>query len=128
MSNPFTQFLLATGEDPDLITFVQGWDALEDLVIRIYRGEETPDEAANDFDHLKSALFTGYSRWREALKPYWQVPRIGSRPALSDPFTTILDLEKASDITGNWRIMQTLPDAREALNLFIHSRITPGEE
>lgn len=128
MSNPFTQYLLAAVEDLDLIAFVQGWDALEELVIRIYRGDETPDEAANDFDQLKSALSTGYLRWQDALKPYWQVARIEGHPALSDPFTTILALDKASDITGNWRILQTLPAAREALNLFIQGRITPGGE
>ncbi len=106
MMYSFIQFLLAAVEDPDLVALVRRWDNPEELLIRIYRGDETPGAAANDSEQLKSALFTGYSCWRDALTSYWQASRIGGRPALLDPFATALDLDKASDVTGTWQIVQ----------------------
>lgn len=37
----------------------------------------------------------------------------------TDPFQLLLDLQLPAGITGNWRAMQHLPAAREAINRYL---------
>jgi hypothetical protein len=119
--NPFTRFLLGSGrkEDQALQTFVERWDALEALVIRVFRskGAETADEA--QYQQLRPWLKDNYPRWQERWQPYWQEALVGGLPVAQDPFQRLLTAEKAADFVGDWEAMQYLPAAREALNRYI---------
>jgi len=41
---------------------------------------------------------------------------VDGRPALEDPFLWLLSYEEITEFRQNWRAMQTLPAAREAIN------------
>jgi hypothetical protein len=121
--NPFTRFLLGRGrrEDQALQAFVEQWDVLEALVIRVFRskGAETADEA--QYQQISSWLRDNYPLWQKRWQPYWQGALVGGLPAVQDPFQRLLTAEKAADFVGDWQAMQYLPAAREALNRYIQA-------
>lgn len=119
--NPFTRYLLGGGrkEDKALQTFVERWDALEGLVIRVFRNKmaETADET--EYQQLRPWLLANYPLWEDKWRPYWQETLVGRLPCESDPFQRLLTAEKAADFIGDWEAMQHLPAAREAINRYI---------
>jgi hypothetical protein len=121
--NPFTRFLLGRGEDRALRAFVERWDALEMLVIRVFRnkGPETADET--EYQELRPWLQANYPHWQEKWHPYWQEANAGGHPARQDPFERILTAENAADFANDWEAMQYLPAAREALNRYIQESV-----
>ena len=121
--NPFTRFLLGRGEDRALRAFVERWDALEMLVIRVFRnkGAETADET--EYQELRPWLQANYPHWQEKWHPYWQEAKAGGQPARQDPFERILTAENAADFANDWEAMQYLPAAREALNRYIQESV-----
>ncbi len=117
--NPFTKSLLARVTDPALIEFVQHWDDLEALIVHVYRGgQATPaDEAAHA--HLRRRLLAAWPAFEARLAAYWPRTRIGREPTQEDPLAQLLAIERAADVVDNWAAMQTLPAARETLNLLL---------
>lgn len=108
---------------PDLDEFVQHWDVLEQVMVGVYRQKMTPAEAEADFAQAWGWLRSRYGDWREALRPFWQQSKAAGAPTQTDPFQLLLDIATPQDIGGDWRAMQHLPAAREALNQYILSQV-----
>lgn len=120
--NPFTRFLQQWSDDDALAEFIAHWDELERLVVGVYREKQTPTAAAADFDRLWPWLRAHYGRWQTDLRPYWQQTKAAGAPTQTDPFQLLLDIESPQAIMGDWRAMQHLPAAREALNQYLVNR------
>jgi hypothetical protein len=99
--------------------WIARWDALEALVIRVYRGKRAAPEDEVEWSRLRPWLLKQYPAWQAALLPHWQQARLGGEPAREDPFARLLSFSRAADFTGDWSAMQTLPTAREALNRYL---------
>lgn len=119
--NPFTRFLRQWASDKDLNTFVEHCDALEALVIRVYRqGSAAPADEA-EYQALRRWLRANYASWKRPLRPY--LPQTeDSDGDVADPFLALLRAEHASAFVDNWGMMQQLPAAREALNRLVLQR------
>ncbi len=124
-SNPFSRFLGQWSQNRPFNAFVKQWDALEALVVGVYRDKISPEAAAPDFNHIWPALRQQYPQWAEALRPHWQATRAAGQPTQTDPFLLLLGVQQAADIQGNWDLMQHLPAAREAINRLL---VEMGEE
>ncbi|MGH2536149.1 MAG: hypothetical protein ACRDHL_02010 [Candidatus Promineifilaceae bacterium] len=126
MGNPYTRFLARRLKESDLNAFLGGWDEMETLVIALFRAgrAEAADEA--EYARLRARLGHLYPRWSAALEPYWRAARVAGRPAPADPFAGLLAAEGAADFVNNWRAMQFLPAAREALNQLVLERQEEG--
>ena len=120
--NPFSRFLSQWSGDGALQAFVEHWDALESIVVRVYREKVSPAEAEAEFRRVWPWLREEYGRWEAALRPLWQATKAGGKPTQVDPFRLLLAFEQPADILGDWKVMQHLPAAREALNHFVRSR------
>ncbi len=114
--NPFTRSLLHRNTNVSLQTFVARWDALEALVIRVYRNGTASTADCDEHRALRPLLLLDYQRWREPLRPCWRAARCGSKPCEEDPFEFLLRVETPARFVGSWEHMQALPAAREALN------------
>ncbi len=110
---------MARVRESALIEFVLHWDELEALIVRVYRGgQATPaDEVAHA--HLRRRLLAAWPAFEARLAAYWPRTRIGREPAREDPLARLLTIERAADVVDNWAAMQTLPAARETLNLLL---------
>jgi hypothetical protein len=117
--NPVTRSLLRQLSDPQLSEFVVRWDALEALVIRVFRGQVVTSEDEAEHNRVRTWLAQAYPRWQKALQPHWQQATIAGRAVSKDPFAYLLDIEQARYFAGDWSAMQTLPAAREALNHYL---------
>ena len=121
--NPFTRSLLRQLSDRRLRHFVAAWDQLEALIIQVYKsGTASPE---NEVEHQKTLrwLSRHYPHWQPALSKYWPQVRAGGEPLDGDPFESLLSIQEAGDIPGNWRATQILAAARETLNQFLLDRI-----
>lgn len=117
--NPFTRFLAQWNRNPNLAEFVQYWDELERVVVAVYR-EKLPLAAADEpFVRVWPWLRQHYGQWEGVLRPYWQQTKAAGAPTQTDPFQLLLAFKQPADIIGDWRAMQHLPAAREALNRYI---------
>jgi hypothetical protein len=121
--NPFTDSLLQKIDNPALRDFVRHWDLLEELVIDIYRGLGADSRTEKVYRHLRTWLLTKYPGYRSELRPHWLASKIGRKPPQGDPFMFLLSHTRAAAFIGNWRAMQTLPAAREAINQMLIDRI-----
>src|SRR5512147_2651168 len=88
--NPFTRAILKQVSDPALREFVVYWDALEFLVIRVFRAKAASPEDEAEYDRIRSWLTSNYWRWQEALVPYWEQALVAGQPAGKDPFLFLL--------------------------------------
>lgn len=123
--NPFTRFLRQWSRDRKLEELVAHCDALERLVIRVYKGgEATPADEA-EYEKIRTWMQANYGAWQDALRPYWQEAKVAGHPAGEDPFRHLLAAEQAAAFVDNWTAMQHLPAAREALNKLV---INQGED
>lgn len=122
MTNPFTRFLSQWSPDGRFQEFVAYWDRLELLVVQVYRQKIDANAAAAEFTRVWPWLQQHYGAWAELLEPFWQQTRAGGAPTAVDPFQLLLDLPNPQAILGNWRAMQHLPAAREALNRAIRAK------
>lgn len=122
--NPFTKALSSRLRERRLRDFVARWDAVEALVVRVYRAgvATAQDEAA--YARLRAWLTHHYPMWQAALEPNWRVALRGGKPCEADPFAEVLEAPRAAHFVGNWACMQALPAAREALNRLILERST----
>ncbi len=121
--NPVTHSLLKQVQDAELEAFVQLWDALEALVIRVYKGKAAAVEDREEHSRLRAALQVRYPRWQPVLDPHWRRARLAGELAREDPFRFLLQIEDAAGFAGSWTAMQSLPAAREALNAYLLERI-----
>ena len=122
MSNPFTRFLTGDLVDESLIEFIGYWDRVEALVISIYKNDAAAARDEREFEKVWKWLNRHYSGWESILRPYWNQSKGGERNGREDPFARLLAIGSAAEIVGNWALMQALPEAREALNLFVLNR------
>lgn len=119
--NPFTRFLRQWATDPDLNTFVDHWDAMEALVIRVYKqGQAAPADEA-EYQALRRWLRANYASWKAALQSYLP-DGIASDEGSPGPLEELLLVERASGFVDNWSMIQKLPAAREALNRLVLKR------
>jgi hypothetical protein len=117
--NPFTRFLRQWTDDKGLHKLVEHCDALEALVVRVYKmGEATPADEA-EYQALRRWLQANYTSWEATLRPYWQQATVQGTRVQTDPFKALLRAERAADFVGDWSAMQRLPAAREALNRLV---------
>jgi hypothetical protein len=117
--NPFTRYLFGQRPDKPLADFIANWDALERLVIRVFKGKQATAADLSEFAGLQAELRQQYPQWRAALAPFWAEALVGGVRPSTDPFLDLLDTPTAADFVGNWGAMQRLPAAREALNKLI---------
>lgn len=120
--NPFTRFLNQWSSNRDLEQFIERWDVLERVMVRVHRGKVSLEEAQTLFDEAWPWLRERYPKWEEDLRPYWQQTVSGGQPTTIDPFQLLLDLPSPAAIQDNWHAMQHLPSAREALNQFVRAQ------
>lgn len=123
VTNPFTFFLRQWNRNPDLDEFVSYWDGLEHVMVGVYRKKMTLTEAEPEFRRVWPWLRREYGAWREILRPYWQQTKAAGVPTQTDPFQLLLAIQTPQEISGDWRAMQHLPAAREALNQYILSQV-----
>lgn len=121
--NVVTHNLVKQVNDRSLKEFVLYWDRLESLVVNVYRTNYATVEDEAEYQHLKNWIEGHYPDWQEALRPCWQGARIAGESVREDPYKKLLAFENATDITGSWSAMRTLPAAREALNSLLLSLI-----
>ena len=115
--NPVTLTLVDQIHDAALIEWVEAWDKIEQVVIRVFRGAAVSRRDEQDFIATKRWLIKRQPDYAEALDPYWRVALIkGFGPATSDPFETLLAFEQASDFVGNFEAMKLLPAVRQSIN------------
>ena len=119
--NIFSRFLSQFRSDPSLEAFLERWDRLEALVLRVYRRESASEDDLAEYIELRAWLMEAYPAWEERLAEYWPQTLVGGEPAENDPFLFLLAPERASAFVANWRALQTLPAARESLNRLLQT-------
>lgn len=117
--NPFTRYLSQWSNNHSFSDFIGYWDRLERVVIEVYRQKTDVASAAPEFDEVWPWLREQYREWQDALRPYWQATRAAKQPTRTDPFRLLLDISNPTEIIGDWRAMQHLPAAREAINRYL---------
>jgi hypothetical protein len=125
--NPFTKFLRHRRGNGNFDRFVSYWDRLEWLTIQVYKEQvdASSSEVEAEFAQVWPWLRQNYGRWQDELKPCWRQTRAAEAPAKSDPFLLLLAADSPKSILGNWRAMQHLPAAREALNHYLLQQPSP---
>lgn len=123
--NPYTKFLSQWSNDQPFAAFVADWDRLEQLVIGVYRGKVDTTVSQTDFDELWPRLRELYSIWEPVLRSHWQATRAAGEPTRTDPFRLLLAIGSPAAIPGDWRTMQHLPAAREAINRYLVEQGNP---
>jgi hypothetical protein len=123
VSNPFTRSITAllrrrTGAQT-LVEFVKYWDALESLVIRVYRGKSAQAGDQTEHARLSTWLCKNYPNVQPVLEPRWRRSRVGTEAPTHDPFAALLAIDSAEAFIDNWEAMRQLPAAREALNQLV---------
>ncbi len=120
--NPFSRFLGQWSSNKSFEEFVTYWDGLESIVVRVYRQKSIPEEVTADFDRIWPWLREAYPAWQSTLQPYWEATEAGGEPTTSDPFALLLAFNAPAEIEGDWRAMQHLPAAREAINRLLQDQ------
>ncbi|HSM55952.1 MAG TPA: hypothetical protein VK879_07330 [Candidatus Sulfomarinibacteraceae bacterium] len=117
--NLFTRFLKQWNRDKDLDLLVDHCDALEALIIRVYKQGEASAADEAEYHALRAWLLANYGQWEKALQSLWRETQVAGAPADKDPFRRLIESETAADFVGDWEAMQNLPAAREALNRLV---------
>jgi hypothetical protein len=117
--NPFTQSIVARVRSSELREFVLRWDALEALVVRVYRARATASADEREHAEIRAWLVAHYPTWRAVLAPHWRQALRAGRPCSTDPFEDLLAPARPAEFAGGWTYMQALPAAREALNRLV---------
>jgi hypothetical protein len=114
--NPFSRFLRQWSEDENVHRLLEHCDALEALVIRVYkRGEATAADEA-EYQAVRRWLRANYGKWEARLSPHWRTAQVAGREVRVDPLLELLEHESAASFIGDWEAMQRLPALRQALN------------
>lgn len=114
--NPVTATLIRQVDDRKIVRFVEQWDELEALVIRVYKTARATPEDLKLYSKLKPSLQKQLRRYGDALDAYWPETTIGGKPPGRNPFSLLTSYGTAVDFVGNWPAMQHLPAARQAIN------------
>lgn len=117
--NPVTRALLDRLGAHPIEAFVSDWDALEELIIRVYKNATATIADESEYKRLQTRLAESYANWQDALRPFWQGKPAGGRPAARDPVLLLIAPEAACEFVGDWSAMQTLPVSRQALNEYL---------
>ena len=121
--NPVTQHLLAHIDDRRIRDFVEAWDALEALMIRVYKNGQADRDDEHTYRRIRRTLRRLLPRYTDALEPYWQQTTINGEAVTTDPFAALISPEDAAAFVEDWDMMQRLPAAREALNGWLLDRV-----
>lgn len=124
--NPVTAMLVRQVGDRKIARFIERWDALEALVIRVYKGARATPVDERLYKRLRPELRTKLRRYGPELDQYWPKATVGGKLAKHNPFLTLLRAEHPSVFVGNWPAMQMLPAARQALNEWLLDQL-PGK-
>ena len=112
MPNPFTRFINRSDPESDLARFVAAWDSLEELLIDVFRSREATPEEEGEWAEIRNALRSIYPSVGGQIGSHLRdQPHTGA-----DPVSAILSLETVREMIGNRRILQLLPEVREAIN------------
>jgi hypothetical protein len=125
--NPVTQSLAKRLNDQRLTEFVAHWDALEALVIHLYRGQAATPEDEDEYRRVQAGIAQTSPRWQKPLQLFWRQAQIAGAAVQEDPFVRLTSATRARDFVGDWSAMQTLPAAREALNLLLLDLLNKAE-
>jgi hypothetical protein len=126
--NPVTQTLVDQLQDAALIEWVEAWDKIEQVVIRVFRSQAVSRRDEQDFIATKRWLIKRQPDYATALDPYWRAALIkGSGPATHDPFESLLAIEQARDFVGNFEAMKLLPAVRQSINEWLLDTINSGK-
>jgi hypothetical protein len=125
--NPFTQFLARPLARHQFVRFVKKWDQVEQLIINTFREQGDLLADMKTWRRVSRELQHEYPLWVEKLTPLWLEANVDGKPAEEDPFLALLRVEELSAFRQNWRAMQTLPAAREAINRFLIGLNREGE-
>jgi hypothetical protein len=117
--NIFTRFLAQFGSDDDFDLFVNHWDRLERLILRVYKQAKVDENDVNEWNDVRGWLSENYPRWEVVLEPFWQDKLVGGKVADVDPFGVLIMPAFPQHFINNWKALQTLPAAREALNNYL---------
>jgi len=120
--NPVTRGLLKRFRHQRLHQFVARWDALEALIIRVYKDSAVSLQDQSEYLRLQRWLRKEYPRWQQALRQHWREVRIKDEFLTEDPFLALLAPQSVDAFVDNWAALQTLPAAREALNNYLLKR------
>lgn len=104
---------------PELETWIRRWDRLEFLYLTVYRSGSASRRQRREYRRLRRVLRSGYEFWREELSEHWRTAEVDGRRLQRDPFETLTRQDVLSADRIDWRDLQTLPAAREALNSFL---------
>lgn len=117
--NPVTVMLLERVDWPEFETWVRHWDRLESLYLTVYRSGSASRRQRREYRRLRRELRSGYELWRDPLSEHWRTVEVDGSRLQGDPFESLTrhDVLRADRI--DWRDLQTLPAAREALNSFL---------
>lgn len=100
-------------------SFVQRWDALEALVVRVFRAKAATAGDEAEFADLRGWLMANYAALQPALEPLWRQAKRAGKLCEDDPFLFLMSPESATVFAGSWPHMQALPAARESLNRLV---------
>jgi len=117
--NPFTKSLATRLGQHHINEFVAHWDALEALIVRVFRAKQASANDEAEHARTRTWLLTHYADWQAALAEYWPHTKAAGAPTQRDPFDTLLSHEHAANFVANWPAMQALPAARESINRLI---------
>jgi len=115
--NPVTQSLIDQIDNPALLAWVEAWDAIEQVVIRVCKGGAVGKRDEQDFIATKRWLLKHHAAYAPALESYWRRALIkGVGPATEDPFERLLAFDQARDFVDNLDAARLLPAVRQAIN------------
>src|SRR5512139_456732 len=103
--NPFTRAILKRRRNRQVQDFVRHWDALEALVIRVYKSGQAFSQDEAEHRRIRAWLIGHYPRWQAGLDPYWRAARFAGELASEDPFAILISVTSADHFIGNWRAM-----------------------
>jgi hypothetical protein len=112
MANPFTRFINRTNPDKALNPFIDDWDALEALLIDVYRRGETSMDSAHQWAEIRRRL--GSSLPAAAGRLAAERPQ--KLEASAAVFEQILAMDSIDEMVGNRAVLKLLPNAREIIN------------
>jgi hypothetical protein len=118
--NPATAALLRSLRRTDIQAFVSGWDAFEITIIYLFREKQLTQETIRHFTQLRTNLVVEYGKWRTDLAPFVRQVRAAGGV---QPFDALLAPTLPDKFLEDWVLMQALPAAREAINLWLISLI-----
>lgn len=121
--NIVTNSLVRQLDDPDLAGWIEVWDELEALMVGVYKAGVSDGRQKAGLKRARRWLRRTYPHWKAAFRPFWQGLKVAGRPVDEDPFLAVLAVPNADAVVGDWRTMQLLPAAREAMNLYVLARV-----